>query len=99
MPPPAVELLRERGYEVVVGPSEEPYEPDELAALVAGADAIVALLINRIDGALLEAAGPQLKIVANFAVRYDNVDLAAAARRGVKVSNGSTSLSTRTRVT
>ncbi len=96
MPPPAVELLRERGYEVVVGPSEEPYEPDELAALVAGADAIV---INRIDGALLEAAGPQLKIVANFAVRYDNVDLAAAARRGVKVSNGSTSLSTRTRVT
>ncbi len=87
VPPPAIDLLRERGYELVVGPSEEPYEPQELAALVSGADAIVALLIDQIDNALLQAAGRQLKVVANFAVGYDNVDLAAAARRGVKVSN------------
>jgi glyoxylate reductase len=87
VPPPAVELLREHGYEVVVGPSEEPYEYEELAALVSGADAIVALLIDRIDDALFDAAGPQLKVVANFAVGYDNIDLAAAARRGVSVSN------------
>lgn len=86
IPPPGEELLRERGYEVVVGPSEE-YEPEKLAALVAGADGILALLIDPIDDALLEAAGPQLKVVANFAVGYDNVDLAAAARRGVKVGN------------
>lgn len=71
----------------MVGPSEEPYEPEELAAFVAGADGIVALLIDPVDEAFLEAAGPQLQIVANFAVGYDNVDLAAAARRGVKVSN------------
>jgi glyoxylate reductase len=87
IPLPAVEMLQERGYEVVVGPSEDPYEPGELAKLVAGADAIVALLIDRIDDRVLEAAGPQLQIVANFAVGYDNVDLAAAARHGVKVSN------------
>ncbi len=80
-------MLRESGYEVIVGSSEDPYEPGELAELVAGADAIVALLIDRIDEAVLEAAGPQLKVVANFAVGYDNVDLTAAARRGVKVSN------------
>jgi glyoxylate reductase len=72
---------------VVVGPSEEPYAPEELAALVSGADAIVALLIDHIDDAILEAAGPQLKVVANFAVGYDNIDLAAAARHKVKVSN------------
>lgn len=87
VPPPGPELLRGRGYEVEIGPSEEPYEPDELAALAEGADGIIALLIDPVDDAFLEAAGPQLKIVANFAVGYDNVDLAAASRRGVKVSN------------
>jgi glyoxylate reductase len=87
VPPPAVELLEERGYGVEVGPSEDPYEPEELAGLVLGAHAVVALLIDRIDERALEAAGPQLEVVANFAVGYDNVDLAAAQRRGVKVSN------------
>lgn len=72
---------------MLVGPSEDPYEPDELARLVAGADGILALLIDRIDEAVLDAAGPQLRVVANFAVGYDNVDLEAAARRGIKVSN------------
>jgi len=82
-----VELLQERGYEVVVGPSEDPYEPEELAHLVVGADGILALLIDRIDMDILRAAGPQLKVVANFAVGYDNIDLRATEQRGVKVSN------------
>lgn len=80
-------MLRERGYDVVQGDSEDPYSPAELAGLVAGADGILALLIDRVGDALLEAAGPQLKVVSNFAVGHDNVDLGAAARRGVKVSN------------
>jgi glyoxylate reductase len=87
IPAPALELLRGQGYEVVVGPSEDPYECEDLALLVAGADAIIALLIDPIDAAVLDAAGPQLRVVANFAVGYDNIDLEAAARRGVKVSN------------
>jgi glyoxylate reductase len=80
-------VLRECGYEAVVGATEDPYEPDDLQRLVAGADGIISLLIDRIDDHVLEAAGPQLQVVANFAVGYDNVDLAAAARRGVRVSN------------
>jgi glyoxylate reductase len=87
VPPPAVELLRARGYDVVVGPSEDPYPPDELRALIDGADATLALLIDRIDAQILDAAGPQLRVVANFAVGHDNVDLAAAAARGVQVAN------------
>ena len=87
VPPPAVELLREHGYEVEVGPSEDPYPPEELARLVAGADGILALLIDRIDAAALEAAGPQLRVVSNFAVGHDNVDLSAASRLGVKIGN------------
>jgi glyoxylate reductase len=52
-----------------------------------GADGVVAMLSDRIDGAYLDAAGPQLRVVANFAVGYDNVDLEAARARGVTVTN------------
>lgn len=87
VPPPAVEMLRECGYDVAIGSSEDPYPPEDLARLVAGADGILALLIDRIDSAVLEAAGPQLRVVSNFAVGYDNVDLESAARSGVKIGN------------
>jgi glyoxylate reductase len=85
--PPAVELLSERGYELTVGEKNTPYAPDELHALVAGADGIIALLLDPVDDGLFDTAGPQLKVVANMAVGYDNVDLASARRRGVKIAN------------
>jgi glyoxylate reductase len=86
IPEPAVALLREAG-EAEVADTDAPLSDDELTALVAGADAIVALLHTRVDAALLDAAGPQLRCVANAAVGFDNVDLAAAAARGVAVAN------------
>ena len=51
-----------------------------------GADAVVAMLHDRIDDALLDAAGEQLRVVANVAVGYDNVDLDAARRHGVTIT-------------
>jgi glyoxylate reductase len=72
LPEPALELLREAG---------------ELRREVAGADAVLTLLGDRVDDAFLDAAGPQLRCVANVAVGFDNVDLAAAARHGVIVTN------------
>jgi glyoxylate reductase len=54
---------------------------------VAGAEAIVTQLFDRVDGPLLDAAGPGLRVVSNVAVGYDNVDVAAAAARGVVVTN------------
>lgn len=60
---------------------------DELLAKVKGLDGLLSLLTDRIDGELLDAAGPQLKIVANHAVGFDNVDLAAATARGVLITN------------
>ena len=59
----------------------------ELGRLVEGVDAIVALHIDPIDISALEVAGAGLKIVANVAVGYDNIDLHEASRRGVVVSN------------
>jgi glyoxylate reductase len=87
VPPPALELLQARGHEVLVGHSEDPYPHEELAGLVAGAEGILSLLIDQVDGAIMDAAGSQLKVISNFAVGHDNVDLSAAAARGIKVGH------------
>ena len=72
----------------VLGEVEGELERDfELVASPVGADGIVAVLNVAIDDAYLEAAGPQLRIVANYAVGVNNIDLDAARRRGVVISN------------
>ena len=86
IPDSALELLREEG-EVRVAEASVALAREELLALVAGADAILSMLFDRVDEALLDAAGPQLRCVANVAVGFDNIDLAAAARRGVMLAN------------
>lgn len=59
----------------------------QVLAAIPGADGIVADLTIRIDAELLDVAGPQLRVVANFAVGYDNIDLDACRARGVVVTN------------
>jgi glyoxylate reductase len=86
IPEPAVEALWAVG-EVRIAERETALPRPQLLALVADADAILTLLHDRVDNELLEAAGPQLRCVANIAVGYDNVDLDAAAHRGVAVTN------------
>ncbi|MGE0308462.1 MAG: 2-hydroxyacid dehydrogenase [Acidimicrobiia bacterium] len=81
--------LRDAGH-VVTGLGLRPGQPDHAQVLrtaVPGADALVSVLWNTIDRDLLAAAGPQLKVVANVAVGYDNIDLAAAADHDVVVCN------------
>ena len=87
IPEPAIELLRGADADVWVSPEDRPLSPAELRDAVAGAEAVVALLHDRIDAAVLEAAGSGLRCVANVAVGYDNVDVAAASERGVVVTN------------
>jgi glyoxylate reductase len=86
IPASAVEMLRQAG-EVRLDEWETAISRADLLELVAGADAVLTLLHDRVDAELLDAAGPQLRCVANVAVGYDNVDLAAAAERGVIVTN------------
>jgi len=54
---------------------------------VKGADAILSLLTDKVNDELFDAAGPQLKIVANYAVGYDNIDVPAAAKRNIIITN------------
>lgn len=60
---------------------------DELKAAIRGASVVVTMFSDRVDGAFLDAAGPSLKGVCNFAVGFDNIDLAACRDRGVIVTN------------
>ena len=69
-------------------PEANRLAPDELRTRIQGAAAVVTPLTLRVDAALLDAAGPSLQVVANYAVGYDNIDLAACAARGVTVCNG-----------
>ena len=86
IPEPALELLRAAG-DVWLNPEDRPLARDELHAAIAGADAVVTLLHDRVDDDFLGAAGPQLRVVANVAVGYDNVDVPACATRGVRFTN------------
>lgn len=71
----------------------EIYEKDEqiprkeLLRRVKGKDIILSILTERMDKEVFDAAGPQLKLVANYAVGFDNVDLAEAKKRGIIVTN------------
>jgi glyoxylate reductase len=74
----------------ILGPNADdtPYTHDELVAYVRECDAIVCLLTDKIDAAVLEAgAAASLRVVANVAVGYDNVDVATAAQLGITVCN------------
>ena len=64
-----------------------PPPRDELLRAVEGCDGILTLLTDRVDAELLERAGPQLKVVSNYAVGFDNVDIAECTRRGIPVGN------------
>jgi len=84
--PETVAELRAAGLEVVHRDLDEPATPEELRELVADADALLCLLTDRVDEALLRAA-PRLRLVATCSAGYDHVDVAAATARGVLVTH------------
>lgn len=76
-----------KGHAQVEGnASDHVLSPDELKAAARDADGVVSLLTDRIDAAVLEA-WPRVRVIANFAVGYNNIDLDAATERGVLVTN------------
>lgn len=80
--------LEEAGHEIVQRPVDEPYDTDELVAAAPDLDGMVCMLTDRIGPEVFAAgATGRLKVVANAAVGYDNVDVAAAARSGIAVCN------------
>jgi lactate dehydrogenase-like 2-hydroxyacid dehydrogenase len=82
----AMAAVGDLGRPIVVG-REDPPTRDEVLRDAAGAVAVVSTLTDRVDAAVLDAAGPHLRVVANVAVGFDNVDVDAARERGVVVTN------------
>jgi len=80
-------MLRDKGYEVEVSDFDGILPREKLLEKVKGTNAILSLLTDKINAEVFDAAGPQLKIVANYAVGYDNLDVAEAKKRGVMLTN------------
>jgi len=73
-----INKLKDAGNEVLVHESQD---------LIKDSDALLTLLTDRVDSDLMDAAGPNLKIISNYAVGFDNVDVKAANDRGILVTN------------
>ena len=86
LPEPGTKLLAAAGIEVEQHPHDRPPTREELLAGLRGKEALLCLLTERVDADVLDAA-PDLRVVANLAVGYDNIDVAAATARGVVVTN------------
>ena len=87
-------IIPDEGFQPIIAQTdadvwqdELPPERDELLRRVEGVDGFLALLTDRVDDELLDRAGPQLRVVSNYAVGYDNIDVPACTRRGVAVGN------------
>ncbi len=87
IPKIANQIIQKSGHSIEQNTQDRVLAADELKRAVVGYDAILSLLTDKISDQILDAAGDQLKIVANYAVGYDNIDLAAAQKRAVVVTN------------
>lgn len=86
IPEPGPSLLRE-AFAVIGGLEDRPPTRAELLQGCRGVDALLCLLTENIDEEVMAAAGPRLRVISNMAVGYDNVDVRAASRRGILVTN------------
>lgn len=73
--------------DVEVNPHDRALTREELMNAVKGRDAVITLLTDNVDAEILDAAGPQCKIIANYAVGFNNFNLDAATKRGVIMTN------------
>jgi gluconate 2-dehydrogenase len=83
--PEVVEALAQR-FDVEHNAEDRPWPPEELARRLAGKSGAMATVMDRFDEPVL-AACPELKVISNIAVGYNNVDVPAATRLGIKVTN------------
>ena len=83
--PEIVEALRRR-FEVEHNDDDRPWPPEELARRLRGKSGAMATVMDRFDEPIL-AQSPELKVISNIAVGYNNIDVAACTRRGIRVTN------------
>ncbi len=85
--PTAVMDLLEKYFEVDCPPGDRGLSREELLRQVKGRDGLLPLLTDRIDREVMESAGAQLRVIANYAVGFNNIDLPSATARKIAVTN------------
>src|SRR6201996_1113057 len=86
LPGPVETRMREL-FDAELNETDEPMSRAQLADALGRADVLAPTITDKIDEALLEKAGPQLKLIANFGVGVDHIDVPAAAAKGITVTN------------
>lgn len=86
IPEDSIAGLKEQ-FDVTVNPDNRVLSREELLSGVKGMDAVLCLLTDTIDAEVFDAAGQQCSVFANYAVGYNNIDVAEATRRGIIVTN------------
>ncbi|ABC63436.1 2-hydroxyacid dehydrogenase [Erythrobacter litoralis] len=84
---PSVEARMRELYDATLNPDDHPMSREQLAAAMADCDVLVPTVTDRIDADLIAGAGERLKLIANFGAGTDHIDLAAAAKRKIMVTN------------
>ncbi|MBI2012057.1 D-glycerate dehydrogenase [Candidatus Daviesbacteria bacterium] len=87
IPGNGIKMLQEGGFEVVVSPQNRPLERQELLNFIQGANGVLTQLQDKVNDEFINSAGPQLKIVANFAVGFDNFDLPSLSSHNIVATN------------
>lgn len=87
IPGDTLNKLFDSGNEVKVSDFDRPLSAEEFLEGARGADAVLSLLSDKIDGEVVEAIGPQLKIVSNYAVGFDNIKVPELSEKGIVVTN------------
>lgn len=89
IPETGIKMLQGKGYEVFVNEAalDRAAAKEEILGGISGTDALLSVLTDKIDAEIMDAGLPTLKIIANFAVGFDNIDLEAAKQKNILVSN------------
>lgn len=87
IPAAGLELLRKKFGKFEMNKDDRVLSYEELLEKVKGSDAVLSLLTDKMDEKIMDAAGPQLKVISNYAVGYNNINVAAASKRKIMVTN------------
>ena len=86
IPDAGIKLLQEKGYRLIINDRDRPLSRDELKTMIRDCDGVITLLSDTMDKEIIDAA-PNLKVIANYAVGYNNIDIDYATRRSIRVTN------------
>ncbi len=87
IPQAGIDLLKEKCRAVEVNPDDRVLSRTELMEKIKSRDGVLCLLTDKVDGEVMDAAGSSCRIFANYAVGYDNIDVEAARKRSIRITN------------